>query len=127
MFNKLLQKNKILYKIFTPKVICFSAFIVLNIYLLYSTYITNTNTENYFRVHIVANSDSVKDQLLKYKVADKLDTYISMLFASDDIDKATCKRTIEDNIQNILAICDAEITSSGSNYPVYANIRQYVL
>lgn len=127
MSNKLLQKNKILYKILTPKFLFLTTFILLNIYLVYSTYITNSNKENYFRVHVVANSDSIKDQLLKYKVADKVDTYLSMLFNNTNMDKATCKKTIEENIQNILEICDAEIASSDSNYPVYANIRQHVL
>lgn len=122
MLNKLLQKNKILSKICTPISLCLVAFLVLNIYLLYSTYITKVNTKNFFRIHVVANSDSIQDQLLKYKVADKVDKYTSALLNDATLDKESCKKAIEENMQNILNICETEINSSNLNYTVYANI-----
>lgn len=123
MFNKLLQKNKVLSKIFKPNIIFLVSFIVLNIYILYATHITNENKNNYFRIHIVANSDSIQDQLLKYSIADKVDKYISKLSTNTFIDKESCKETIEKNIHSILDICYAEINSYNLDYTVYANMR----
>lgn len=123
MLSKLLQKNKILSKICTPALLCLISFVILNIYLIYSTYVAKTNTENFFRIHVVANSDSIQDQILKYKIADKVDKYISALFSDASLDKASCKKAIEENIQNVLNICETEINLSNLDYPVYANIR----
>lgn len=122
MFNKLLPKTRISYKIFKPKIFFILAFTILNAYILYSTYISNIKQEKYFRIHVVANSDSVCDQLLKYTIANELDKYLAKLFENKNVNKETSKKIVEENIENLLDICETEIANSNLDYPVYANI-----
>lgn len=122
MFNKLLQKVKKIDKNFTPKFLFIAAFVILNMYILYSTYVSNIRQEKYFRIHVVANSDSIEDQLLKYTIANKLDKYMTTLFENKNVNKETSKKIIEENVENILDICETEVANSSLNYNVYANI-----
>lgn len=122
MFNKLLQKVKKIDKIFAPKILFIAAFVILNMYILYSTYTSNIREKKYFRIHVVANSDSICDQLLKYNIANKLDKYMTTLFENKNVNKETSKKIIEENVESILDICETEIASSSLAYPVYANI-----
>lgn len=122
MFNKLLQKAKKIDKIFTPQFLFITAFVILNMYILYSTYVSNIRQEQYFRIHVVANSDSICDQLLKYDIANELDKYMTTLFENKNVNKETSKKIIEENVESILDICETEIANSSLAYPVYANI-----
>ena len=94
--------------------------ILLNVGLIY---VTNINKQNnsFFRIHIVANSDSIDDQLLKYKIAKKVTEYIDII-TKDSKSKNESKHIIEQNIQNILNICKTTITENGENYSVSAHI-----
>ncbi len=122
MFNKLLQKTKILDKIFSAKTLFIITFIILNMYILHSTYMANIRKEKYFRIHVVANSDSIYDQLLKYTIANKLDQYIATLFENKNVNKETSKKIIEENVESILDICETEIANSNLDYNLRANI-----
>lgn len=123
MFNKFRKFNIFKSVLFTPKFLFIAAFIILNVYIAYNTYVEHENQKKYFRIHVVANSDSIEDQLLKYKIADKVDKYISSIIPDTAcVSKDTSKAVIKSNIQEILDICYSETNKSNLSYPVYANI-----
>lgn len=94
--------------------------ILLNTTIIYATK-NATNMQNYFRIHIVANSDSIDDQILKYQVAKDVSNYISKITINADT-KEDYIKCINNNIYNILNVAKNSITKHGYNYPVYANI-----
>ena len=93
---------------------------MLNLGLIYATNI-NVQNSNFFRIHIVANSDSIDDQLLKYKVAKEVNAYITNITANCKT-KLESKQIIEENIQYILKLCDKIIKENNTNYYVKAYI-----
>lgn len=107
-----LQKSFIIFLI---------ALVFLNVTIIFATNSNNNNISNFFRIHVVANSDSIDDQLLKYQVAKKVDEYISLLTVNCN-SKEESKNVIENNIQNILSICKSVITEQGYDYTVKAYI-----
>lgn len=94
--------------------------ILLNLSLVHATNINNANNK-YFRIHIVANSDSIDDQLLKCTVAKKVDEYITNITQNSKT-KNESKQIIEQNIQTILNICNETIKENNENYFVHAYI-----
>lgn len=78
-------------------------------------------TEDVFRLHVIANSDSDEDQALKLRVRN------AVLEASADIfggavSAADAKRLSEENLQLFEAAAAAEIDASGYDYPVRCEV-----
>lgn len=101
-------------------IIFFISLILLNISLV-SAINTNKVNENYFRIHVVANSDSIDDQLLKYTLSKQVDEYIAQLTKHCKT-KTECKEIIQQNIQNVLILCDNILKDNNSNYNLTAYI-----
>ena len=101
-------------------IIFFISLILLNISLAYAIN-TNKSNDKYFRIHVVANSDSIDDQLLKYTLSKRVNEYISQLTKHCKT-KAECKEIIEKNIQKILILCDNTLKENNSNYNITAYI-----
>lgn len=98
--------------------------ILLNVSLIYAIN-TNKNNENYFRIHVVANSDSIDDQLLKYTLSKKVNEYISEL-TKECVTKQDCKQIIEQNIQNILKLSYDILKENNSYYDIKAYIGKQI-
>ena len=94
--------------------------ILLNFTLVYATNVNKTNNK-YFRIHIVANSDSIDDQLLKYTISKKVNEYIKQI-TKDCTTKEDSKKIIEQNIQYILELCNNIIKENNLDYTVKAHI-----
>lgn len=78
-------------------------------------------TEDVFRLHVIANSDSDEDQALKLRVRN------TVLEASADIfggavSADDAKHLSEENIQLFEAAAAAEIAASGYDYPVRCEV-----
>lgn len=78
-------------------------------------------TEDVFRLHVIANSDSDEDQALKLRVRN------AVLEASADIfggavSAADAKHLSEENLQLFEAAAAAEIAASGYDYPVRCEV-----
>lgn len=97
------------------------ALILLNLSIVLATNKNNNNINKFFRVHIVANSDSTDDQLLKYKIAKTLENYIYSLTESS-YTKEESKKIIEANMKNIINICNNIISKEGYDYEIAAYI-----
>lgn len=73
------------------------------------------------RLHILANSDSKADQELKLKVRDRVLTETKDIFMSAN-KKEDAQKTANENIAEIISICNDEIKKNGYNYKVTAQI-----
>lgn len=69
------------------------------------------------RLHVIANSDSYDDQLLKLKVRDRVLEKGKSIFGNSDT-KQTAEATIKNNIGELQKIAETEISENGYDYPV---------
>lgn len=103
------------------KKITFILFLTLFIFLNISLVIANSNAKdnlnNYFRIHVVANSDNIEDQILKLNIAKAIDEYISDTTKNitDKNEYITC---VADNIYNILEIANNKIIEQNLDYSI---------
>ncbi len=74
-----------------------------------------------FRLHILANSDTENDQDLKIKVRDRVLEYTEELF-NNAKSKFDAEKVIADNIQAINNVAYSEILNNGYSYPVKTEI-----
>ena len=82
-------------------------------------------SDDTFRLHILANSDSDADQSLKLKVRDRVLEYTEELFGNAQ-DKTSAESAVRDNLQAIADTAYAEVLKNGFDYPVKAEvIRMY--
>ena len=74
-------------------------------------------SEKIMRFHVVANSDSARDQELKLKVKEAVVSYISpVLKESEDINRS--KEILAEKQEEILAVAQQVIRDNGFDYPV---------
>lgn len=119
--------NKNNYKIFKNKfsiscIIFILTFCILNGLIIYNINKVERNLDSYFRLHIVANSDNIDDQVIKLKVAQKVNDYIASLRINNLSDKSDVKATVSNNIQDILQICQNELAINYIDTSVSAKI-----
>ena len=104
-------------------------FILLLIYLFfyvfsYASNVSNNLETNIFRLHILANSDSLEDQSLKLKVRDNIISYLEK-----KCDNCKSKRdfieVINSNLDNLKLIAQNTILEYGFNYPVEIEIGNF--
>ena len=80
-------------------------------------------SDNVFRLHILANSDSEADQQLKLKVRDRLLEYSQALFEQAK-SKEEAESLVADHLQELADTASAEIAENGFAYPVRAEITR---
>ena len=103
--------------------------ILLFIYLLVSTlnYVEATSSnisDEIFRLHVIANSNSNEDQNLKYKVRDAIIEYVKSI--SENItSKNDIIQIVTDNNENIKHIAEQVIQNEGYSYSVNINIGNF--
>lgn len=78
-------------------------------------------SDEVFRLHILANSDSENDQNLKIKVRDKVLKYTEEIYREADSLKSAETLTA-DNLQQIANVAKQEVIDNGYNYTVKAEI-----
>lgn len=78
-------------------------------------------SEDVFRLHILANSDSEEDQSLKLKVRDEVLEYTEDLFNSAS-SKEEAEKIISDNLQSISNVAYCTLLENGYDYTVTAEI-----
>ena len=80
-------------------------------------------SDNVFRLHILANSDSGEDQALKLRVRDRILELTSNLFENTE-DKETAERLAAAHLQELADAASEEIAESGYAYPVRAELTR---
>jgi len=82
------------------------------------------NPHNLIRFHVIANSDTAADQELKRQVRDAVLAATAKQLSAADI--ATVRRLVSQNLDRITALARSEIRRQGENYPVRAEIGDYI-
>ena len=104
-------------------------FFILFLFLFFSSfyytkYVSSNISSKVFRLHIVANSDSITDQILKLKVRDSILEYMNSLINSsmskDDITKIAVQ-----NIPKFKSIANDTINKNGYRYSVAVEVGSF--
>lgn len=89
------------------------SFILLNTLVAFNIYKTKFISKDIFRLHVVANSNSIEDQIIKLKAESKIKEYISNFNINN---KNELKNEIEKNKDEILQIANSTIYENDKNY-----------
>lgn len=89
------------------------SFILLNTLVAFNIYKTKFISKDIFRLHVVANSNSIEDQIIKLKTESKIKEYISNFNINN---KNELKNEIEKNKDEILQIANSTICENDKNY-----------
>lgn len=111
----------------SKKIIILSILFLL--YLLFSifSYANAVSTDianSVFRLHVIANSNELKDQELKLKVRDALIQYMNS-FAEDIVSKDDAISFVSAHKENLKEIAEKIIHENGYSYPVALNIDNF--
>ena len=104
-------------------------FFLMTIFILisissYANTISQNLSNNFFRLHILANSDSKVDQELKLKVRDEIISFMKSL-SYNCLTKQEVINLTQENLENFKQIAKQTITSEGFNYPVNIEVGNY--
>lgn len=90
--------------------------------LLFYTYIGDTGNdhEGIIRLHVIANSNSVRDQRLKLEVRDAVIAYMDDL--DDLVDADEMRKLLKTDLKRLETIADGIIASDGRDYTAKADI-----
>lgn len=104
-------------------------FVLFTIYILfslvsYSNAVSEDISNNVFRLHVIANSNSEEDQNLKYKVRNALIEYMNSI-SKGVSSKEDAIKIAEENKENFYNIAKKVINDNGFNYTVNINIGNF--
>lgn len=90
----------------------------------YANAISQNLSDNFFRLHIIANSDLEEDQELKLKVRDNIISYMNSQNYSD-CSKEDVINYVSKDLDKYQQIAENTIKEFGYNYPVKIEIGNY--
>ena len=108
------EKNKISKKYITA-LIAIISFILLNIYITYNIYNESKIKAEILRLHVVANSNSVSDQITKLKVNENIQNYLASLNL-ENLSSNEIISILKHNSDKILDIANQTIKNDNKNY-----------
>lgn len=90
----------------------------------YANAVTQDISDSIFRLHVIANSDSVEDQNLKYKVRDNVLKYMNSI--TDDISsKEKIITVISSHLNEFKNIAQNTVYESGFNYNITIEVGNF--
>ena len=107
MINKITNKLSIIIFLF--------CFIVINLYLSFSIIKANEINNSIVRIHVVANSNDIPDQIIKLKVSEVIENYISTLNLENK-NSEEILNILNSNKENILYLANNELKNNNVNY-----------
>lgn len=105
-------KNKLNINI----VIVIFSFILLNGILIFKIIYNENCKQDIVRLHVIANSNSVSDQIIKLKVEAKIQDYLNNLEVPENTTKDEYINLLKCNNQNILNISNNLLKDNNLNY-----------
>lgn len=90
----------------------------------YAHTVSENLSDNFFRLHILANSDSEADQNLKLKVRDAIIEYMNSQDFSNS-SKSEVISIVEKDLENYKLIAENVIDQEGFDYPVSVEIGNF--
>lgn len=118
----IMKKFSFLYK-FTIISILLTIFLFINA-VSYVNAVSSNLSDGVFRLHVIANSDSEEDQLLKYKVRDSLIKYMNEI-CKDVSSKQEAMSIAKKHIDDFYNIANDVIVDNGYDYPVNIAFGKY--
>ena len=115
------MKTKI--KQITILLLLFISFLLITI-SSYAGTISKDLADNFFRLHILANSDSKEDQDLKLKVRDGIIEYMKNISYSN-LSKSEAIKLTQEHLSDFKKIAEKIIEDEGFNYPVNLEIGNF--
>ena len=101
--------------------------LILYTFICAFSYVNAVSTniqESVFRLHVIANSDSVEDQNLKYKVRDNVLKYMNSI--TDDISsKEKIITVISSHLNEFKNIAQNTVYESGFNYNITIEVGNF--
>jgi len=85
MIKNILKKKEINYSL----ILFLLSIVILNTYILVSITMKNNKKDNIFRLHVVANSNSIDDQITKLKVETEVEKFLNEI-NYDENDNIVC-------------------------------------
>ena len=106
--------------------IIFILFIVYFIFAAfsYSNAVSNNISNNVFRLHVIANSNSNEDQNLKYLVRDELLKYMNSI-CENISSKEEAIKIVNENKDNFYNIAKKVVLDNGFNYNINISIGNF--
>ncbi len=89
----------------------------------YSTIMFNNISNSFIRFHVVANSNSTEDQIIKYKVRDSIMNYISP-FLKKAHTKEDAIKIINNHLDELNIISKSLIKDEGIDYSINISVRE---
>ncbi len=117
------MKNKSIVKRIFIVFLLLCAFILLSA-ISYVDAVSNNISDNVFRLHVIANSDSAEDQNLKYKVRDGLLEYMNQISINCH-SKSEVIELAQAHKQDLQQIAQKIILDNGYNYNVTIKIGNF--
>lgn len=108
-------------KISLPFFIFILSIIILNTYIVIAIYTQKQISKNTFRLHIVANSNSLSDQITKLKINEKISKYIASVTKNSN-SKNDIIKNIKENMNNILNTINTELKNENVTYLASAKL-----
>ena len=90
----------------------------------YSDTMFKNISNNFLRLHIVANSDSTEDQILKYEIRDAILNYISP-YIKNASSKHDAIQILNNNMDELYNLSSNILNEHGLNYPVNISIGNF--
>ena len=114
----------------TKKIIQFSILVVLIIVYLsiamfsYANTVSSDLKDSFFRLHIIANSNSDADQNLKIKVRDSVLEYMNSISKGCN-SKNDVIALSNDNLDNFKVVAEKVVNEEGFDYPINVSIGTF--
>lgn len=112
MLKQIKEKNVII-------IFVLFVFILLNCFFVIEMIQQEKEKENIFRIHIVANSNLEKDQIIKLKVVESIMSYLNTLPISNPQDATTI---LAQNSSKIIEIANETLKENNINYTSHLDI-----
>lgn len=90
----------------------------------YSHAIVTDISDSIFRLHVIANSDTIEDQNLKYKVRDSILEYMNTLTSTNNT-KDEIIKIVTTHLEDFKKIAMQTIYENGFDYPVTVEIGNF--
>ena len=87
-----------------PIILVILSFIILNTYIGIKYYIKESYNDNFIRLHVVANSNNTEDQIIKLKIDEKINEYITNLNFNNNLSQKEAMDILNNNYDKILKI-----------------------
>ncbi len=107
--------------VYISSVICFMLAFSFFLMTDYAQTISSGLSESVIRFHVIANSDTTEDQLLKENVRDAVLMYMEPILADSPSIEETRSR-INDHRDEITQVAQTIITNWGKDYSVYTEL-----